>query len=152
MQRRGAIKAANEKPKGFITALQKNATTRNQDLSQSRTARPVFCFTESTLTAILISKENCELRGSRSGSFYASLLETLLADRIVTEDSPEFLRQQIAGFAMANGAEQTSQGYSLLNLCSITLAGISPWKSTLDGGKKKETNPAVHTFFFLRLH
>jgi hypothetical protein len=149
MQNRGATKTAKEKPKGFTTALQTLATTRIQ-LSLSQMSRPPVSLLEPPLTANLISKVQRETLGLCGGSFYASLFETLLANHVTTVESPESLRQAIAGFAMRNGAEWLAQDFSLLTLLqkhtgrSLTMEEYNDWWQ-----EKRNEEPFAHVPFVM---
>jgi hypothetical protein len=148
MQKRGATNTANGRAV-FTTALNQLVEKINQALHQIQ-SRPVLNLTDYSLTATLLSKVTCELVGHRGGSFYASLFETLVANFITTEDSPESLRQAIAGFAMSNGDTQIAQDFSLLNLlekhlaCSLTMEDYLNWWQD-----KRHEEPLAHIPFVI---
>jgi len=150
MKKRGATKTTNEKPKGFTTALQHYATTRNQELSLSRLALPVCDFSKSPIIATLLSKVECRSLCPQGGSFYTSLFETLLANNLVTVEGPESLRQKIADFAIINGAETTTQGDSLLRALqyhtdrNLTMEEYNDWWQ-----EKRSEPPLAHIPFLI---
>ena len=136
MKKRGATKTTTERSTvGFVNGVQLLAQNRNQDIQNQ--SGPYHKFTEAAhWTATLIAKSSFDSRDSSGTSFFSSLWETI-GKPVRT---PDLLKYDIAGFALANPMLMLGHGYSMLNYLQDHVKGpISSdeytawWRSQMDG-------------------
>lgn len=131
MTKRGATKTTITGNKGFSTGLQLLAQKRNR--FPGFQSRPYHEFSDSNLTAALISRSQLSIEDLDGTTFYISLLDSI--GRLNTS-TPDNIRHDIGGFAMANPGLLLAHEFTMFDFLrdhlgvTLTLDEYTDWWRT----------------------